>query len=169
MVNPKSFTFLMLLAIALIFISVYFSPKELFTSKEPSRNTTEQVQPEIASPADDKKIAKSDVSLFTDTIICKAITNAVVGMKPTMMEATRTTDKIVISFNRESDGKHVSYDCKRVDNRFYWNSSTRVLSQSIIEVDAKVTAPRLDRLELYIYESLDRGNIAKTYTIDEFN
>ena len=152
---------------AVVFAVSYFPAEAPTPTTTSSNNAPDQFQPTIESSAEDSTIDTSDSSLFTNTIICKAITHAIVGAKPAVMKAAILTNKIVISLDRETDGNSLSYNCKQVDNRFYWSNSSRVLSQSIIEVDAKVIAPRLDQLKLFIYESLDTGNIVKTYNIEE--
>jgi len=158
----KVFAFLALAAIAVIFTRGYFS------SEEPTVNITEQLQLDIPLPDDQDQTDKSDFSLFTDTIICKAIINAVAGADPEIMTTTDQADKIVVSFKREADGKDLSYGCKKVDDRFYLENTSKFFSQSVIEVVPKVTAPRVDELNLYIFDTSDVGNIVKTYTIDQF-
>lgn len=161
MAIPKSFFLLALATLSIVFIGIYF------VSKEPSVDTTEQLQAELELLEDQQNIDELDFSLFTDTLICKAITNAVAGANPEIMRTTILEDKFVISFKREADGKDLSYNCKKVRNRFYLESTSKFFSQSIIEVEPKVTAPRTDELTLYIFDTSDTGNIVKTYMIDE--
>jgi len=167
MANLKLLALLIVAIIAIVFAVRYFSAEAPSLTKIPSNSTLDDLQPDFNSQEKDNTPITSDSSLFTDTIICKAITNAITGAKPETMKAAVLTNKIVISLNRETDGNNLSYDCKQVDNRYYWNNSSRVLSQSIIEVDAKVVLPRLDQLKLFIYESLDTGNIVKSYNIED--
>ena len=84
------------------------------------------------------------------------------------MTTSMIGDKIIVSFIYEPNGKNLRYECQRIDNRFYWESSTKFLSKSIIEVETAVAGSRTDELSLSIYDTLDRGNIVKTYTIDQF-
>jgi len=158
----KVFALFALVVIAVIFTRVYFS------SEEPTVNITEQLQLDIPLADDQDKTDKSDFSLFTDTIICKAIIKAVAGADPEIMKTTDQTDKIVVSFKREADGKNLSYGCKKVGDRFHLENTSKFFSQSVIEVVPKVTAPRIDELSLYIFDTSDVGNIVKTYKIDEF-
>jgi len=162
MAIPKFFAFSALALISIIFIGFYF------LSEKASVNNAEQVQPELNLQESKSKIDTSVFSLFTDSTICKAITNAATGTNPEIMKTSSLENKIIISFEREADGKELTYDCKKIDDRFYWESSSKFLSQSIIEVEARVTAPRIDELTLYIFDTSDRGNIVKSYTIDEF-
>jgi len=167
MANLKFLALLIVAIIAIIFAVGHFSAEAPSLAQIPSNSSLDELQPKIKSPEKDNTTITSDPSLFTNTIICKAITHAIVGANPTDMKAAILTNKIVVSLGHEVDGKSSSYDCKQVENRFYWNNSSRVLSQSIIEVDAKVIAPRLDQLKLFIYESLDTGNIVKSYNIED--
>lgn len=158
----KFLVFIALAAGAAILMSDYFF------SEEPTVQITEQFNPELLPEEDQSTRIQPDFRLFTDMIVCKAITNAVAGANLDLMNTAQLDDKIVISFTREADGKDLSYNCRKVNKRFYLESTSKFFSQSVIEVEPKVSAPRIDELILYIFDTSDTGNIVKTYSIDDF-
>ncbi len=151
---------------AMIALVALFAP-DYFASEE-STNTSpgQQKETELLSGNADAHAINSARSLFTDEMICKAITNAIVGADLAAMTATRLNDKIVTAVKSESSGNS-SYECTRVDNRYYLESASKFVSQSIIEIEPKVEPPRIDELVLYIFDTSDRGNIVKNYNIEQ--
>lgn len=138
------------------------------SSDEQSQNTPEKIQPASNTLSSFVHEENSRYGLFSNEMICKAITHAMVDTDLSVMTTEKSTNSIVISINNASDSPRQSYFCKKVDNRFYWSNSSRVVSQSIIEVDPTVSTSRRDMLNLYIYESRDISNVVRTYAIDDF-
>lgn len=174
---PKLIALFVLLSLSILVGARYMwpekSPDSIPVSIQTESNQidfsqTTVAQSNIELPAGSDQIRHTDNGLFTDAMICKAITNAIVGASPSIMTTNVQSNKIIVSFIYEPNGKHLSYDCKRIDNRFYWESSTKFLSKSIIEVETNVVRPRTDELIVSIYDTLDTGRAIKTYTIDQF-
>ena len=184
-ITLKNFAFATLIALSALFPGTFFyfeatqtnSTKQLqasdsFTNEpfadEPLANesASNELPAKDPQPNDTKPIIPKR-SLFTDKMICRAITNAIVGVDLTAMHATPQNDKIIVSLNTATNSNKESYNCKRINNRFYWERSAKFVSQSVIEVEPKVATPRIDELILYIFDPSDRGKIIKSYSIDQ--
>ncbi len=110
----------------------------------------------------------SRFGLFTNEKICMAITNAMAGIPFSSMKTSSLSDHIIVSTNPGIGSQAESYNCKQVENRFYWNNSSSVFSQSILEVEPQINMARKDILILYLFEPRDISNIVRRYNIDDF-
>lgn len=100
---------------------------------------------------------------FTDEMLCKAATNAMVGTSPSIMLAKEELSIIRISFNRESDGKYWTYYCRRSENWMYWGSS--ILDMNKLETKLLIRTDG-NTLFLRVIET-DGSSSTKTYALND--
>lgn len=152
--------FLLVAAFALIVAGYYFLDKSTVSKPEHTQFTSEIRSDEPLSDS-------SHFGLFSSAQICKAITIAVLGTESTEIELTRLENKNVVSFKRDADAAKSSYECEKIGDRFYWESTSKLVSSSVIEVEPRVSDSRTDELTLYIFDTSDTGNIVKTFNIEQ--
>ena len=152
------------LALAAVFALIFF--RHIATPESTVNSAAHNLTG--SSKQSDKPTAISpQFGLFTSAQICKAIGNAVLGTVSADINVVRQENKNVVSFKRNADAQKSSYECEYIGDRFYWESTSKLVSSSIIEVEPRISVSRTDELTLYIFDTSDTGNIVKTFNIEQ--
>ena len=155
--------------VAALTVLAFFSQKPLPVIDQHNVEIAEQEKQNVPPTAALDTLPDSLFGQFTTEKICMAITNAMAGSPLSSMKTSSSANQIIVSVDQGSTKQLVSYNCKHVENRFYWRNASSVFSQSILEVEPQVNPARKDILKLYLYEPRDISNIVRHYSIDDFS
>ncbi len=76
---------------------------------------------QISQPAKSPEI---NLGQFNDHLLCRATISALMDAEPKNMNFSKAQDHLILSYNRESDGKFWEYKCKREDKQILWGSKS---------------------------------------------